>query len=720
MMLARLQRSLLLTGLSSVIALSGCAKSEPESAKGPEIPVTYPDTDRVDHIDNYHGVEVADPYRWLEDVDGDQTAQWVAAENEVTQPFLEAIPARDTINQRLTEVWNYERFTTPVKQGGRYFYRRNDGLQDQDVLYVIDSLEAEPRALIDPNTFSDDRTASMTSFEVSPDGSRIAYSISEAGSDWRHWKVRDVETGEDLEDRLDGIKFSGASWSADGEGLYYSRYPENDSGEADDSQQVSVYYHRIGTPQTEDAPVYSITDHETRNPYAEVTDDGRYLIVGVFDGYDSNGVYYQELGKPDAPVVKLLDEWDALYDLLGNQEDIFYFSTTHDAPKYRIVGVDLENPSPENWQEIVPEAEETIEGASLAGGHLIVQYLQDAKSVVKVFDLEGQPTREVELPGIGSVGGFGGKLDDPETFYTFTGYTTPDRIYHYDIESGESRLFREAKVTVDLSPFVTTQVFYESKDGTRVPMFIVHREDLELDGTNPTLLYGYGGFNVSRTPYYSPRRIVWMEMGGVLAVANLRGGGEYGEEWHQAGTKLQKQNVFDDFIAAAEWLIDNGYTSKDKLAIRGGSNGGLLVGAVMNQRPDLFGAALPAVGVMDMLRYHTASANARQWSSDYGLSENKEEFEALLAYSPYHNTQEGTCYPPTLVTTADHDNRVVPWHSFKYAAALQHDQGCKNPLLIRVETRAGHGAGKPTWMQIEEIADQWAFLSWALGMEEGE
>ena len=711
--------SLFLFALLPLLILTGCADPAPDTAQGPSIPVTYPLSERGDHIDTYHGVEVADPYRWLEDLDAGETAQWVEAQNAVAQPFLEAIPARAKINERLTEVWNYERFKLPEKEGGRYFYRRNDGLQDQDVLYVIDSLDGEPRVLIDPNTFSDDRTASMTSFVVSPDGSRIAYSVSEGGSDWRHWKVRDVETGEDLEDRLEGIKFSGASWSADGEGLYYSRYPTDDAGEADDSQQVSVYYHRLGTPQTEDIHVYSISDHETRNPYADVTDDGQYLILGIFDGYDSNGVYYQELGKADAPVVKLLDEWDALYNLLGNEGDTFYFSTTHDAPKYRIVAIDLKNPSPEDWREVVPESEETIESASLTGGHVIVQYLKDAKSLVKVFDLEGQEVREVDLPGIGSVGGFYGKLDDPETFYTFTGYTTPDRIYRYDIETGESTLFREAKVNVDLRPFVTTQVFYESKDGTRVPMFMVHREDIELDGTNPTLLYGYGGFNVSRTPYYSPRRIVWMEMGGVLAVANLRGGGEYGEEWHKAGTKLEKQNVFDDFIAAAEWLIDNGYTSPEKLAIRGGSNGGLLVGAVVNQRPDLFGAALPAVGVMDMLRYHTASANARQWSSDYGLSENEDEFHALLAYSPYHNTEEGVCYPPTLVTTADHDNRVVPWHSFKYAAALQHDQGCDNPILIRVETRAGHGAGKPTWMQIEDIADQWAFLSWALGMEEG-
>ncbi|MGB6640310.1 MAG: prolyl oligopeptidase family serine peptidase [Thermoanaerobaculia bacterium] len=701
----------------AIAALIGCAQPDQRAGGGPQVPTSYPDSQRIDHVDTYHGTEVVDPYRWLEELDSPVTAAWVESENAVADPFLEAIPTLEQIRERLTKVWNYERYKVPVKEGGRYFYRRNDGLQDQDVLYVVDSLEDEPRVLIDPNTFSDDRTASLSFFEVSPDGKLIAYGISDSGSDWRHWHVRNVETGEDLDDRLDQTKFTGVSWARDSSGFYYSRYPLDGEGDADDSQQVSVYFHKLGTPQADDVHVYSITDHETRNPYATVTDDGRYLVHGIFDGYESNGVYVKKLGDPEAEVVRILDEWDALYNLLGNDGSTFYFSTTNEAPKYRVIAIDVENPAPENWREVVAETEEAQEDASLIGEHIVAMYLRDASSLVKVFDLEGQLIREVELPGIGSASGFNGKLDDPETFYIFEGFTTPGQIYRYDVASGESSLFREAKVEVDLSPFVTKQVFYESNDGTRVPMFITHRQDLDLDGTNPTLLYGYGGFNVSLTPYYSPRRIVWMEMGGVLAIPNLRGGGEYGEEWHKAGTKLEKQNVFDDFIAAAEWLIDNGYTSPKKLAIRGGSNGGLLVGAVMTQRPDLFGATLPVVGVLDMLRYHTASANARQWSSDYGLSENEDEFQALHAYSPYHNTDEGTCYPPTLITTADHDDRVVPWHSFKFAAALQHAQSCDSPVLIRVETRAGHGAGKPTWMQIEDVANQWAFLVWALEME---
>ena len=697
--------------------LISCVQPDQQAGGEPQVPAAYPDSQRIEHVDTYHGTEVADPYRWLEELDSPVTAAWVESENAIADPFLEAIPNREQIRERLTEVWNYERYKLPVKEGGRYFYRRNDGLQDQDVLYVVDSLGEEPRVLIDPNTFSDDRTASLSFFEVSPDGEMIAYGISDSGSDWRHWHVRDVETGEDLDDRLDQTKFTGVSWSRDSSGFYYSRYPLNEEGVADDSQQVSVYFHKLGTPQADDIHVYSITDHATRNPYATVTDDGRYLVLGIFDGYNSNAVYVKKLDDPDAEVIRLLDNWDALYNLLGTDGSTFYFSTTNGAPKYRVIAIDVENHEPENWREVVAEAEEAQEDASLVGQHIVAMYLKDASSLVRIFDLGGEVVREVELPGIGSAAGFNGKFDDAETFYLFEGFTTPGQIYRYDVASGERNIFREAKVDVDLSPFVTKQVFFESKDGARVPMFITHRQDLELDGTNPTLLYAYGGFNISLTPYYSPRRIVWMEMGGVLAIPNLRGGGEYGEEWHRAGTKLEKQNVFDDFIAAGEWLIDNGYTSPEKLAIRGGSNGGLLVGAVMTQRPDLFGATLPVVGVLDMLRYHTASANARQWSSDYGLSEDEDEFKALLAYSPYHNTDEGTCYPPTLITTADHDDRVVPWHSFKFAAALQHAQSCDNPVLIRVETRAGHGAGKPTWMQIEDVANQWAFLAWALEME---
>ena len=705
--------------LSGFLILTGCPGSTgPGPAEpGPALPLTYPDSRRVDHVDTYHGVEVADPYRWLEELEAPETGEWVAAQNAVAKPFLEKIPRREEIESRLTELWNYERYTIPVKEGERYFFRRNDGLQDQSVLYVADSLEDEGRVLIDPNLFSEDHTASLRSFEVSPDGRLIAYSVSEGGSDWRVWKIREVETGKDLDDLLDAIKFTGVSWTPDSRGFYYSRYPRDSSGQGDGSRQVSVHYHRIGAAQAADDHVFSITDHPTRLPYGEVTDDGRFLMIHLFDGYDSNGVYYRPMDPPGAELVRLLDEWDALYDFLGNLDDVFYFKTNNGAPRSRVIAIDLARPAPADWREIVPEANEPLEGATLVGGRIIAQYLKDATSTARVFDLDGTPVREVDLPTVGTIGGFEGTIDDPETFYSFTGFATPGRIFRYNSATGASVVFRESKVSADLDRLTSRQVFYESKDGTRVPMFIIHRKGIELDGNNPTLLYGYGGFNVALTPSYQSSRIVWMEMGGVMAIANLRGGSEYGEEWHEAGTKLDKQNVFDDFIAAGEWLIANDYTSSKKLAIQGGSNGGLLVGAVLNQRPDLFGAALPLVGVLDMLRYHTASANARQWSSDYGLSENEEEFRALRAYSPYHNIRTDTCYPPTFIATADHDDRVVPWHSFKYAAALQQAQGCENPVLFRIETRAGHGAGKPTWMRIEQVADQWAFLAWALDMK---
>jgi prolyl oligopeptidase len=698
--------------------LAACAGPASQVAERPTAPISYPETQRIDHVDTYFGVEVPDPYRWLEDLDGEETAAWVEAQNAIAQPFLDQLEERRAIQQRLTELWNYERYELPEKEGGRYFYRHNDGLQDQSILYVTSDLAGERRVLIDPNTFSDDRTTSLRQYEVSPDGSLIAYGISEGGSDWRHFRVRDVETGEDREDMLYGIKFSGASWSADSKGFYYSRYPMDEAtGEADDSKQVAVYYHRLGTAQADDEEVFAITDHDTRNPYATVTDDGEYLVLRISDGYNTNGYYYRKLGAGSSSVVRLLDAWDGLYSFLGNEGDTFYFKTNVDAPLGKVVAIDLDTPKPESWRLVIPEAEETLEEVGLVGGHVIASYLKDATSLVKVYDMDGTFRRNVELPGLGTVGGFGGKIDDPETFYSYTSFYSPSQIYRYDVATGDAKLSRKPEVAIDLNQFQTRQVFFESADGTRVPMFVVHRDGIELDGSHPTLLTAYGGFNISITPNYSTSRTVWLEMGGILAIPNLRGGGEYGEAWHQAGTKLEKQNVFDDFIAAAEWLIANGYTSPERLGILGGSNGGLLVGAVMTQRPELFGATLPAVGVLDMLRYHTASANALQWSSDYGLSENEEEFHALYAYSPYHNTSEGTCYPPTLVTTADHDDRVVPWHSFKFGAALQRAQGCDQPILIRVETRAGHGAGKPTWMRIEEVANRWAFLAWALEMD---
>ena len=681
----------------------------------------YPPSRVVDHRDDYHGTAVADPYRWLEALDSAEVKAWVDAQNALSQPFLAAIPARKRLIERTTTLWNHERYEVPFEEGGRYFFRRNDGLQSQSVLYVMDGWNTAPRVLIDPNGFSKDGTVALGDVVPSPDGKFLAYAVQDGGSDWRTWKVREVTSATDAGDVLDDMKFSSVSWSRDSRGFYYSRYPKAPgAARADDQKPVTVWYHRLGTAQSDDRPVYDL-GHPTRNPYATVTEDGRYLVIGIFDGYDTNALHVMPLDpsreRPEGAALGLIDAWDALYTYLGNDGPVFFVQTTREAPRSRIVAIDLATPAPGSWKTLVPEAAEALEQASYVGGHLVAQYLKDAQSHVRIFAGSGAPVREVALPGTGSAAGFGGHYDKPETFYSFVSFTSPVAIYRLDVATGRTELFRQAKVAADLSAYETRQVFYTSKDGTRVPMFIVHRKGLALDGNNPTLLYGYGGFKASETPSYATSRIAWLEMGGVLAVANLRGGGEYGEAWHLAGTKAKKQNVFDDFIAAAEYLIREKYTRPARLAIQGGSNGGLLVGAVVNQRPELFGAALPAVGVMDMLRYHTASANARQWSSDFGLSENPGDFTALNAYSPYHNIRNGTCYPPTLVTTADHDDRVVPWHSFKYAARLQQAQGCAKPILIRVETRAGHGAGKPTWMQIENVADEWAFLVRALGME---
>jgi len=682
-----------------------------------DTPIVYPETERGNVVDTYFGDEVADPYRWLEDLDGNATAVWVGAQNAVSFPYLEAIPQREAIKSRLTELWNYERYGIPEKEGGRYFFERNDGLQNQDVLFVADAIDAEPRVLIDPNAFSEDATIALASWVPSPDGKWLAYSTSDGGTDWKTWHIRNVDTGEDLDDGVSRCKFTGASWSGDSKGFFYSRYPALENGAGDGSKTTSVYFHRRGTAQEADEHVYTIPGETTKNPHAAVTQDGHYLIISERLGYDANDVYYLPLGTRVSEPLPIFDQWDARYNFVGNDGRTLFFWTNKDAPRGRVVTVDLGRHAAGTPHEVVAEADETLSSVDYVGGTLICQYLRDANSLVRLHAATGSVRCELELPGMGTARGFSGHSDDAETFYSYTDFTTPSAIYRYDVDSDESTLFARPEPPVDLTGYEAKQVFFESKDGTRVPMFIVHKTGIALDSQNPTLLYGYGGFNISRTPSYRTTRMVWLEMGGVLAIANLRGGGEYGRAWHMAGTKLQKQNVFDDFIAAAEWLIANGYTSTPKLAIQGGSNGGLLVGAVITQRPDLFGAALPAVGVLDMLRYHTPSANAREWASDYGLSENEHEYRAQRAYSPYHNTVEGTCYPPTLITTADHDDRVVPWHSFKFAAAMQHAQECSSPVLIRVETRAGHGAGKPTWMRIEGAADQWAFLAKTLEME---
>ena len=686
----------------------------------------YPPATRGDVVDTYHGVEVADPYRWLEDPDSPETRAWIDAENAVTFPYLESIPERADIAARLTELWNYERFGVPFEEGGRYFYTRNDGLQDQSVLYVADALDAEPRVLLDPNTWSEDGTISLGGYSVSDDGQFIAYAISDGGSDWRTWKVVNIDTGEELNDRIEWSKFSGASWTEGAEGFFYSRYDEPVEGEELEGANYNqkVYYHRVGRPQADDVLVYADPDNKEWGFGAGVTDDGDYMIISVWQGtQQENDVYYAEIGglSPDGfgnlEIVKLLTGFEADYTVVGNEGSMFLFQTTLDAPKGRVIAIDVENPERDNWVEVIPESDNVLRGVSHVGGRLVATYLEDAKTLAKVYETDGAHVRDVDLPAIGSAFGFGGDADDTETFYQFSSYTYPTTIYRYDIVTGESTLFKQPDIDFNPDDYITEQVFYESKDGTRIPMFITRKRDVQLDATAPTLLYGYGGFNISLTPGFSVSRLVWMETGGIYAVPNLRGGGEYGKDWHEAGIKTRKQNVFDDFIAAAEWLLENDYTTTERLAIAGGSNGGLLVGACMTQRPDLFGACLPAVGVMDMIRFDLFTIGWA-WRSDYGHpAENEDEFLANLAYSPYHNLQTGTCYPATLVTTADHDDRVVPAHSFKFAAALQHAQGCDNPVMIRIETRAGHGAGTPISKRIEQIADQYAFLVDNLKME---
>jgi len=704
---------------SVALVTAACASHDAMNPEAPDTTrIAYPPTLRVDHVDTYHGVRVEDPYRWLERLGSPEVDAWVAAQNAVAQPWLEALPARPRLVARLTRLWNYDQYAgrVPVVEGGRYFFLEKKGLQDQAILYWMPSADAEPRVLFDPTAMAKDATIALSDYVPSPDGRYVAYALSDGGTDWDTWHVREVDTGRDLPDLLRFTKFTRVSWTPDASSFYYSRYPEKPDGTGDDQQQVRVFLHRLGTAQAEDPLVFAITDHPRRNPSAQVTDDGRWLVYTIFDGYTANAVYVQDRTDEDAPVIRLLDAWDGLYEFLGNRDEVFYFETTQGAPRGRVVAITLSSPAPDAWREVLPEQPARLADARLVGGHVIAHYLEDAHSHVRVHRLDGSLRNEVALPGDGTVAGLPEDLDHDQTFFSYTDYFTPLALYRYDVSSDTVVPFRRPKADFDSSPYVTEQVFLPSKDGTSVPMFITRRKDMRRDGSNPVLLYGYGGFDISLTPGFSSAMAAWLEMGGIYAVANLRGGGEYGENWHLAGTKTSKQNVFDDFIAAAEWLVREGYTRPQRLAAVGRSNGGLLVGAVITQRPDLFGAALPGVGVLDMLRYHTASANAYQWSSDYGTADDPAEFAALRAYSPVHNARRGGCYPPILVTTADRDDRVVPWHSYKFAAAMQHAQGCANPVLIRVETRAGHGAGKPTWMQIEDWANQLAFVAWALGM----
>ena len=681
--------------------------------------LTYPTTHTVDQIDDYHGTPVADPYRWLEDVDSPETLDWVKQQNELTFSFLESIPARTKIRERLTELWDYPKASAPHKRSGRYFQFRNSGLQNQDVLYVLDSLEAEPRLLLDPNTLSDDGTVALNVWSASKDGRWLAYALSSSGSDWQEWRMRDVNTGKDLPEALEWSKFGGATWLKDGSGFYYTRYAPPAEGETYQGTNYNqkLYFHRLGTPQSDDVLVYERPDHKEWGFTATVTDDGRYLVLQVWEGTDTrNRLLYQDL-QAGGSVIELISELEAAYAFVGNDGPVFYFRTDLDAPRGRLIAIDTSRPARNNWRTLIQQSNDVLESVRLIHNQFIGIYLHHAYHQVKRFDLSGNRLGDIPLPTLGSLLMLTGEREDDELFFTFNSFVYPATVYRYDFQLDASQVFWSPSIRFDPSPYETQQVFVTCQDGTRVPLFLVYRKGLVQDGNNPTLLYGYGGFNISLTPSFAVSRLVWLEMGGVLAVANLRGGGEYGEEWHKAGMLDRKQNVFDDFIACAEYLIAEKIASPPKLAIQGGSNGGLLVGACMAQRPELFGAALPAVGVMDMLRFHKFTIGWA-WTSDYGSADDPEQFKTLYAYSPLHNLKPGTSYPATLITTADHDDRVVPGHSFKFAAALQAAQSGDAPTLIRIQVKAGHGLGKPTRIIIEEAADIWAFLARVLEMEE--
>jgi prolyl oligopeptidase len=685
----------------------------------------YPVARKVEQTDDYFGTMVSDPYRWMEDVDSAELKTWVDAENELTQRYLAQIPARATMQQRLMELINFERYTAPSRRGTRYFYSHNSGLQNQNVLYWQEGLDGEPKVLLDPNTFSADGTVAISGISITDDGSLAAYSIADAGSDWVKWHVRDVTTGEDLPDVIEWSKFSGASWLKDGSGFFYARYdaPAADASEAEALKTANyfhkVFFHKLGTPQSEDKLIFDRPDDGELNLGAQVTDDDRYLVLHQSKGTSPNNeLSVKDLQRPDVPIMRLIDIADATYAPIDNDGTLFWLLTTLDAPNGKVISIDLNNPGREHWKTVIPESANKLSDISIIDNTFIVNYLADAQSLVELHSIDGSLIERLTLPAIGTAHGFSGLRVDTETFYQFTNFTTPGVTYRLDMKTRKSTLYRQPKLLFDPALYETKQIFATSKDGTRVPMFISHKKGLVLDGTAPTLLYAYGGFNISLMPEFSPSLVMWMEMGGVYAQASLRGGGEYGEAWHEAGTRVRKQNVFDDFISLAEWLITNKYTSPRRLAISGGSNGGLLVAACELQRPDLFGAVVAQVGVMDMLRFDKFTIGWA-WKEEYGSpSEDAVEFAAIYKYSPLHNIRQGVSYPPTLIMTGDHDDRVYPAHSFKYAAALQAAQAGPNPILIRVETRAGHGAGMPLSKRIEATVDQYAFMARELQVEE--
>lgn len=700
-------------GICAAGLLSSCGD---QVAKNPTV-LNYPETKKVDTITNYFGTEITDSYRWLEDDRSEETEQWVEAQNEVTFGYLEEVPFREQLKNRLTDLWNYEKIGSPWKEGDYIYFSKNDGLQDQYVVYRKKGDEAEEEVFLDPNKFSEDGTTSLAGMSFSEDGKTLAYSISEGGSDWRKVIVIDAETREIVEDTLVDVKFSGISWRGN-EGFYYSSYDKPEGSELSDiTDQHKLFYHKLGTPQVEDQLIFGGTD-EQKHRYigGRVTQDNHYLMISAGNSTSGGKLFLMDLTQDNPELVTVLGNEESDAYVLENVGSKLYISTNLDAPNGRIVTVDASNPSPENWEDFIPETENVLR-PSTAGGYFFTVYMKDAVSQVKQYDYDGKLVREVELPGIGSAGGFGAKKEEDVLYYSFTNYVTPTSIYKFNIEAGTSDLYNKPDIDFNPEDYQSEQIFYTSKDGTEVPMIITYKKGIERDGSNPTILYGYGGFNVSLTPSFSITNAIWLEQGGIYAVPNLRGGGEYGKEWHDAGIKMKKQNVFDDFIAAAEYLIDENYTSSEKLAIRGGSNGGLLVGAVMTQRPDLVQVALPAVGVLDMLRYHTFTAGAG-WAYDYGTADdNKEMFEYLLGYSPLHNVTDGVRYPATMVTTGDHDDRVVPAHSFKFAAELQDKQAGDSPVLIRIETNAGHGAGTPVSKTIEQAADIFGFTLYNMGFE---
>ncbi|UII22822.1 prolyl oligopeptidase family serine peptidase [Fulvivirga ligni] len=677
--------------------------------------LAYPETATVDTVDNYFGVEVKDPYRWLEDDQSEATKQWVKKENEVTFGYLNKIPFRDNIKSRLEELFDYERVSSPAKHGDYYYFYKNDGLQNQSVLYRKKGEDGEPEVFLDPNKFTEDGTISLAGTSFTKDGSLLGYLISEGGSDWRKAIIINTETKEQVADTLVDIKFSGISWKGT-EGFYYSSYdkPKEGSALSGKTQHHKLFYHKLGTPQAEDKLIFGGEETPHRYIGAYLTEDERFLVISAAERTSGNELYIKDLSKEGSDIVAIKEGYESEQGVLYNVGDRLIISTNLNAPNGKLVEVSAANPDVDNWKDLIPETENVL-SAGTAGGKIFANYMVDAKTEIKQYDLDGNLESEIKLPGIGSAYGFNGEAEDKEIYYTFTSFTYPSTIFKYDIASGNSTLYDQPKVDFNPEDYETKQVFVTSKDGTKVPMFIVYKKGLELNGKNPTYLYAYGGFNVSLTPSFSTSRILWLENGGVYAQPNLRGGGEYGQDWHIAGTKMKKQNVFDDFIAAGEYLIENKYTSHDYLAIAGGSNGGLLVGATMTQRPDLAKVAFPAVGVMDMLRYHKFTAGAG-WAFDYGTSEDsKEMFEYIYGYSPVHNVKDSVQYPATMVTTADHDDRVVPAHSFKFAAELQKHQSGDNPVLIRIETDAGHGAGKPTSKIIEEEADKYAFAWYSMG-----